>query len=250
MDLPFMLDKDSGFFHGCYDLNKSCFESWKYDVISEARIAYLVCDEEVVKLMPKLINRKNPNATFLDSTNRIARRTWNGEFFSMGWPITLVPENRLSTQWSNTILATIQAQRDFGKQHSNGHYGYSAGLGPDNRYYEYRVPVSGVSEELYSPQPVITVSALVNMGVMEPEETYRALKRLHEQFPQLSHPNFGDGDTVNVQTGEVQRDQLLPNQSASLLSCWNIVKNYQPQELFMETVPAGVEDIYGNTQLI
>lgn len=47
IDLPFMFNNETGFFRGCYVLNPSGFENWHYDVISEARIAYLVCGDNI-----------------------------------------------------------------------------------------------------------------------------------------------------------------------------------------------------------
>jgi len=249
IDLPFMFDNKTGFFNGSYGLNPPGFEPWQYDVISEARIAYLVGGENITKLMGNLIKRKSERSVFIDSKERHARATWEGGFFELGWPRLLVPENELNPHWEETYRATIQMQKDFGTKHNGGHYGYSAGLSPDGQYHEFRVPESGESTDLYQYQPVITISALVNMGLEEPVETSLALQQLHKEFPNLTHTNNGDGDTVNTQTGVVQRDQLLPNQAASLLTCWNIVKNHQPQNLFMGVAPSSIRDVYQHNPL-
>jgi hypothetical protein len=249
IDLPFMFDRETGFFHGCYVLNPPGFEEWSYDVISEARIAYLLCGYEIAKFMGNLTNPKSERSVFTDSEDRCARATWDGQFFQLGWPRLLVPEDKLNDQWGDTHRVTIQMHRDFGHQHNEGHYGFSAGLGPDGQYCEFRVPESGESTAPYQRQPVITISALLNMGLGEPVETYRALQRIHQKFPDLAHPNNGDGDTVNIMTRAVQKDQLLPNQAAILLACWNIVKNGHPQDLFMGTVPSFIREIYQNSPL-
>jgi hypothetical protein len=249
MDLPFMFDNETGFFRGCYALNPPGFEGWKYDVMSEARIAYLVGNENTVKLMGNLINRKSERSVVFDSKKRHARASYGGGGFEIFWPLNWVPEDKLSTQWRETIDATIQIQKDSGAQHNGGHYGYSSGLGPDGQYHEYRVPESGENVDLYQFQPVITVSALVNMGLGEPVETYLELQRIHQEFPDLTHINNGDGDTVDTQTGAVQRDQLLSNQANSLLTCWNIVKNGEAQKLFMEATSPAIKDVYQRNPL-
>jgi len=249
IDLPFMLDNETGFFRGCYVLNPPGFESWRYDAISEARIAYLVCGEHIAEFMDNLINRKSERGLFVDSKGRPGRATWNGESFALWWPRLLVPEDKLNHQWRDTYRATIQMHKDFGNQHNQGHYGYSAGLSPDDEYGEFRVPESGESTAIYQPQPIITISALVNTGLEEPVETYLALQQLHQKFPTITHLNNGDGDTVNIKNKAVQRDQLLPNQAVSLLSCWNIVNEGEAQDLFMGAVPFSIKDVYQRCQL-
>ena len=244
IDLPFMFDTETGYFRGCYIVDPPHFESWQYDVLSEARIAYLVCDENIAKLMGNLISCKSERSVFIDPMGRPGRRTWDGEWFALGWPRLLVPEDKLNYQWGITYQATIQEQRRFGARYNGGHYGYSAGLGPDGQYHEFRVPELGESTDRYQPQPVITISALVNMGLEEPVETYMALQRLHQEFPNVTHKDNGDGDTVNTETGAIQRDQLLPNQATSLLTCWNIVNNNQAHDLFMGVVPHFIRDVY------
>lgn len=242
IDLPFMFDKETGFFHGCYALNSSSFEPWHYDVISEARIAYLVSGENITELMGNLINHKSKKSVFTDSKGHSGRASWGGGYFEDGWIINLFPEGKLNDQWKETHQATIQKHKDFGAQNNGGHYGYSAGLGPDDYYYEYRVPEAGENPDPYQPQTVITISALVNMGLEEPLETYQALRQIHQEFPTLKHVNNGDGDTVNTNTGAVQRDQIFPNQATSLLTCWNIVKDYEPQKLFIKNKPYLIEN--------
>lgn len=244
MDLPFMFNHTTGFFSGCYNIKDKCFEPWQYDVLSEARIAYLICEDGILQEMSKLINRRTDNSVFKDSKQRNGRRTWNGEYFALGWPTLVIPEDRFSSQWEETIKSTIQLQREYGEQHNFGHYGYSAGLGPDGKYFEYRVPQTGESTEPYIPQPIVTISALVNMGIVYPQDTLYALKRLHQEFPSLTHPLFGDGDTVNTHTGEIQRDQILPNQATILLSCWNIVRGEEPRNIFSNVLPPSTESIY------
>lgn len=194
--------------------------------------------------MSNLINKKSERSVFTDSLGRHGRASWSGGFFEWGWPHNLIPENKLNNQWEDTYRAAIQKQKDFGLQHNGGHYGYSAGLGPDDQYYEFRVPDSGESNVPYQPQPVITISALVNMGLEEPVETCKALQKIHQEFPTLTHVNNGDGDTVNTNTGAVQRDQLLPNQAASLMTCWNVVKDGEAQDLFMGVIPFSIRDVY------
>ncbi len=248
-DLPFMFDSQTGFFRGCYVLNPPGFESWQYDVISEERIAYLVSPKEIAESMRKLFMNKSRRSVFVAPTGEPGRATWDGQWFQLGWPHLIVPEDQLNPQWKSTYVASVQAQRDFGTRHFGGHYGYSAGLGPDGKYYEFRVPETGESEEQYSPQPVVTVSALVNMGLTKPAQTCEALRELHWKYPDLTHQHGGDGDTVNTETGAVQRDQLLPNQAASLISCWNIVKDGEPQQLFMSSIPASATDIYRSCSL-
>ncbi|MFA4827391.1 MAG: hypothetical protein WC596_04055 [Candidatus Shapirobacteria bacterium] len=244
VDLPFMFNNETGFFCGCFALNPSGFESWHYDVISEARIAYLVSGENIADLMGNLINKKSERSVFTDSKGHFGRASWNGEWFAMGWPRLLVPEDKLNDQWGTTYRATIQKQKDFAIQHNEGYYGFSAGLDPNGQYYEFRNPESGESTAFYEPQTVVTISALVNMGLEEPVETYMALQQIHQKFPNLMHLNNGDGDTVNTHTGAVQRDQLFPNQAASLLTCWNIVEDCKPQNLFMQVAPSCIKDVY------
>lgn len=234
IDLPFMFDKEAGFFHGSYALNSSSFDPWHYDVISEARINYLVSSKNIAKLMGNLINRKSERSVFTDSKGHSGRASWGGGYFEEGWVLNLFPEDKLNDQWKETHLATIQKHKDFGTKNNGGHYGYSAGLGPDDQYYEYRADESGENPDKYEPLTVITISALVNMGLLEPVETYETLKQIHREFPLLTHLNNGDGDTVNTQTGAVQRDQIFSNQATSLLSCWNIVKDSEPQNLFIK----------------
>lgn len=250
MDLPYMFNPLTGFFYGCYNLKDQCFEPWEYDVLSEARIAYLICGDGILEEMGKLINRKNERCTFEDPNERKGRRTWDGEYFTIGWPYLVVPEDRFSPQWRETIQCTIEAQRRHGELHNNGHYGYSAGLGPNGQYYEYRVPETGESTAEYIPQTVVTVSALLNMAIIYPLTTYKALERLHMEFPRLTHPFFGDGDTINTQTGDIQRDQLLPNQATSLISCWNVVLNEQPRNIFVDALPTSVASIYQKHSLL
>ena len=249
MDLPFMFDHSTGFFNGCYNINDKCFEPWQYDVLSEARIAYLLCEDEILHEMSKLINRRTENSFFKDSKQRKGRRTWDGEYFALGWPTLIIPEDKFSPQWEETIKSTIQLQREYGEQHNYGHYGYSAGLGPDGRYYEYRVPQTGESTDPYIPQPIVTISALINMGIVYPQDTLNALKRLHQEFPSLTHPFFGDGDTVNTHTGEIQRDQIFPNQAAILLSCWNVVREEEPRNIFLNVLSPSTESIYKQNPL-
>lgn len=244
IDLPFMLDNQTGFFHGCYALDPPGFESWQYNVISEARIAYLICGENPAQLMGNLINHKSERSVFVDSTGKCGRATWDGELFECFWPQLVWDEGRLNPHWGSTSAATVQMQKDYGTKYNGGHYGYSAGLDPNGQYREFRVPDTGESEAEYMFQPVVTISALVSMGLVEPVETHAALQRLHREFPHLTHIYNGDGDTVNTQTGAVQRDQLLPNQATSLMTCWNIVKNGEPRELFMGVTPASVAEIY------
>lgn len=244
IDLPFMFDNEAGFFHGCYDVNASSFENWYYDVISEARIAYLVCDDNIAEHMSNLINKKSERSVFTDSLGRHGRASWGGGFFEWGWPHILIPESDLNSKWKETLLAAIQEQKDFGLQHNGGHYGYSAGLGPDGNYHEFRVPKTGESEDPYVPQKVVTISALVNMGIVDPVGTWLAMQRLHEEFKGIVHIDMGDGDTINTDTGECQCGQLLPNQATSLLACWNILDKCRPQELFMQTTPLAVRKVY------
>jgi hypothetical protein len=248
-DLPFMFNSQTGFFRGCYTLRPPGFEDWHYDVISEERITYLVCGEKIARRMSDLLNRRSPRSTFVDPTGQIGRATWDGQWFQLGWPHLLIPEDELNPQWGNTYHATVQMQREFGIQHNCGHYGFSAGLSPDGQYDEFRVPQSGESTAPYSFQPVVTTAALVNMGGIEPVEIYQALQRLHRDFPDLTHLNNGDGDTVNIETGVVQPDQLLPNQATSLITCWDIVKSGEPQVLFMSIVPSSIRDVYRDCPL-
>ena len=250
IDLPFMFDKETGFFYGCYELNPSSFNAWKYDVVSEARITYLVSGEKIADLMSNLINKRSERSVFTDSKGRSGRASWDGEWFAVGWPRLLVPEDKLNDQWGSTYKATIQKQKDFAIKHNEGYYGFSAGLSPNGQYCEFRVPDSGESTAFYEHQPIITISALVNMGLEEPIETYKALQRIHQKFPNLRHLNNGDGDTVDVRTGDVQRDQIFPNQAASLLSCWNIVEDFKPQNLFMQTTPSCIKDVYRRCSLL
>lgn len=249
VDLPFMFDDQTGFFRGCYLLTPPGFESWSYDVLSEARIAYLVCNESVAEFMCNLINHRSERSVFTDSMGHPGRATWDGGWFELGWPGILVPEGELNEQWDQTVAATIQKQKEYGIEHNGGHYGYSAGLGPDSQYHEFRVPETGECTASYEPQSVVTVSALVNMGLKEPIETHRALQRLHWEFPDLIHVNNGDGDTVDTKTRVVQRDQLFANQAASLLTCWNIVQQKEPQNLFMRVVPPTIKDVYRRNAL-
>jgi hypothetical protein len=250
VDLEFMFNKESGYFKGCFVLgNNSGFEDWEYNEISEARIAYLLRDEELANQIEKLINNKNEDSYFSDPENPLSlvRKTWNGEFFSLGWPYLLVPEGELNKQWEDTLKKTIEMHRKYGK---NGYYGYTAGLSPDGNYKEFRVSDCGVNPVKEPHCYVITISALLNMGIIEPIETYHQLNRLQLDYPQLFHPNTGCGDTVDVETGKVQRDQLLPNQAASLLSCWNIINNNEAQRMFMQTVPANTFDVYTKNSLL
>jgi len=253
VDLPFMFNQETGFFHGCYLPNSASFENWHYDVISEARISYLVGAENIAELMGNLINRKSKKSIFYDSKGRPGRATWGGSGFEEWWPRLLVPEDKLNNQWKDNYKATLQGQKDFGTQHNGGHYGYSDGLNSEGQYINFRVPDSGESPDQYKYQSesskpaeitVVTVSALVNTGMEEPVETYEALKQLHQEFPKLTHKKYGDGDTVNTNTGAIQRDQLLPNQAASLLSCWNIIKDGEAQNFFMSVIHPSISKIY------
>lgn len=248
IDLSFMIDNETGFFRGCYALDLHSFEEWQYRALSEARIAYLVCDDNIIELMGNLINRKSERS-IIEQSGHYGRTTWDGEFFQLGWPRLLVPEDKLNEQWGETYQTTINKQRQFGTEHNGGHYGFSAGLDPDGKYYEFRVPEAGESTAEYNFQPVITISALVNMGLQEPVETYQALRRLHQEYPGLRHERNGDGDTVNTVTRAVQRDQLLPNQATNLLSTWSIVKNGEPQNLFMGAVSPAVQSVYQRNPL-
>jgi hypothetical protein len=194
---------------------------------------YLACnDDSIVRQLSTLLNNRSEDSIVINANSR-ARRTWDGEYFAVGWPSLLLPEWEFHPQWLETHNYTIQEQKNFGQQHCNGHYGFSAGLGPDNKYYEYRIPQMGEQKDLYIPHTVITISALLNMGVLDPIGTYHKLQCLHEQFPRLRHALYGDGDTVNVITAEIQRDQLLLSQAVSLLSCWNILSNRKVQGMFM-----------------
>ena len=244
IDLPFMLDHNTGLFRGVYMINPPGFKPWQYAKPSESRVQYAVCDDNIAKLMTIMFNNRSEQSVFTDSTGRCGRRTWDGESFATFWPALIIPEDKLNPQWEQSYRATIQAQKDFGSRHNGGHYGYSAGLGPDGKYYEFRVPETGESNDQYKPQTVITISALVNMGIVEPIETCLALQSLHEEFKGLVHTGMGDGDTINTVTGEYQPDQLFPNQAVSLLTCWNILKNRQPQELFMQAAPPAIRKVY------
>jgi len=249
IDLAFMFDPESGFFHGCYNLETQEFEDWEYKVISEARIAYLVGDQEMAEAMSKMIGHRTEQSYVCDSYGRQSRATYVGAFFEMGWPSLLIPEDELNPSWADMMQTTIQMQKDYGATHSCGHYGFSPGLGPDDQYHIYRVPDAGESRDKYiEPTGVITVAALVNMGLREPVETYRALARLHKEFPALVNPNYGDGDTVDTKTGNVQIDQLMHNQAAILLTCWNVVNHHEPQDIFMQASP-DIAGIYQRYQL-
>ena len=244
IDLPFMLNHDTGLFRGALTLNPRCFKGWQYDMPSESRIQYAVCDDDIAQLMTNMLNNRSEQSIFTDSTGRCGRKTWDGESFATFWPALIIPEDKLNLQWEQNYRATIQAQKDFGRRHNGGHYGYSAGLGPDGKYYEFRVPETGESKDQYNHEPVITISALINMGIVEPIETCHALQSLHEEFNGLVHTGMGDGDTINTVTGKYQPDQLFPNQAVSLLTCWNILKNRQPQELFMQAAPPAIRKVY------
>lgn len=244
IDLDYMFDPESGFFHGSYNISTQEFENWKYDVMSEARIAYFSGDERIAEAMGKLIGHRSERSRILDSHGHQGRATYSGSFFEMGWPSLLIPEDERSPLWAKMMQTTIQMQKDHGAKHSDGHYGFSAGLGPDDEYHIYRVPAAGETiDEYVEPKGVITVAALINMALLEPVETYLALTKLHNTFPALVHPDRGDGDTVDVKTGVVQSDQLMHNQATILITCWNIVKDHEPQDLFMNVSPA-ITDIY------
>ncbi len=245
IDLDFMFDRESGFFHGSYNISTQEFENWEYDVLSEARIAYLVGNETILEAMGRLIGHRTERSRILDSQGHQGRATYTGSFFEMGWPGLLIPEDEMSPLWAQMIHTAIQIQKDHGTQHSDGHYGFSAGLGPDDQYHIYRVPAAGETQDEYiEPKGVITVAALINMALQDPVGTYSALTRLHYKFPALVHPGHGDGDTVDVETGNVQRDQLMHNQAVILLTCWNIVKNHEPQDLFMSAASPTITGLY------
>lgn len=249
MDLPFMFNKDTGIFHGCYDLKLNKFEDWNYDKISEARIAYWLCGEEVLQDMGKLINNKCERSIFVDSMKRMGRASWDGESFAHFWPLLLVMEHKLNPQWLDTFKAVIQVQKDFGNEYCNGHYGFTAGYTPDNRYIELRVPQAGESDAEYIPQGIINMSGILNMGIIEPLASYYEIKGIIEDYSGILHAQYGLGDTVDIKNNQIQRDQLLPNQATSLLSIWAILKNHYPQTLFMQAVPSSISDIYSNNSL-
>ena len=250
IDLSFMIDPKTKFFRGVYLLDPPGFKPWQYDKLSENRILYAVGDNETAELLAVLLNNRSENSIYIDPTTGLsARKTWDGEGFTVFWPALLVPEGELSSQWKQTYEATIQAQKKFGAQHNNGHYGYSAGLGPDGKYYEFRVPEMGESSDPYEARTVITISALVNMGIIKPIETCLELQRLHAEFEEITHPGMGDGDTVDTATGECQPDQLFPNQATSLLACWNILNKRQPQNLFMQVAPPALKNAYEQCSL-
>lgn len=248
-DLPFMLDPQSGFFCGCFTLNPRQMEAWKYDVLSEARIAYLTCTEDILKLISKLTERKSSRSVLKGSNGKNIRATWAGGYFELGWPQLIVPEDRLHTHWRETYLGTINQQKEFGVKHCNGYYGFSSGLGPDGKYYEFRLPETGECTEPYTPQSVISISAIINMGMIDPVGTFQALEKLQEEFPEIFDEYYGFGDTVDVKTRKIQRDKVFPNQAASLITLWNILKNREPQNLFMQSVSPCATETYQNSNL-
>lgn len=249
IDLPFMFNKDTGIFHGCYDLKLNKFEDWNYDKISEARIAYWLCGEEVLQDMSRLINNKSEKSIFIDSMKRMGRASWDGESFAHFWPLLLMMEHKLNPQWQDTFKAVIQVQKDFGKEHCDGHYGFTAGYTPDNRYLELRVPEAGESDAEYIPEKIVNVSGTINMGIIEPLESYLEVKHIIDNFPSILHEKYGLGDTVDISNKLVQRDQLLPNQATSLITIWTILKNYYPQTLFIKTLPSSISEVYSKNSL-
>lgn len=248
-DLPFMLDPKSGFFCGCFTLNPRQMEAWKYDTLSEARIAYLTCTEDILKLISNLTNKRTPRSVLKDSNGNNIRATWAGGYFELGWPQLIVPEDRLHAHWRETYLGTINQQKEFGVKHCNGHYGFSSGLGPDGKYYEFRLPETGESTEPYTARSVITISAIINMGIVDPIGTFKALEKLQEEFPDIFHEYYGFGDTVDVKTCKIQRDKVFPNQAASLVTLWNILKDREPQQLFMQSVSPCAKEMYQSSNL-
>ncbi len=248
IDLEFMFDEWSGFFHGSYLPEKGCFETWQYNALSEARIAYAVCGEEIAGHMVKLFNRRSEASYFYDQEGNLGRKTWNGELFALFWPLLLIAEDEYP-HWLSTFHATINAQKEYGWRNNNGYYGYSAGLGPDNRYFEFRVPETGENPSYYENQTVITPAALISTGIVQPRQALQELSRLCRDFPDILHPGLGLGDTLDTKSGAIQKDQLLPNQASILLACWNIVNDRQPQKLFEQQLPISLLRAYEDTPL-
>ena len=249
IDLTFMYNIETGFFHGSCILNPIKIENWSYEVFSEPRILYLLCGVKIANSFERIVTQESKKNIFKDSTGRVGKSTWNGNWFELGWPHLLIPEYQFNDNWKNTYLATIQAQKDYGLRYNDGYYGYTAGMDPDGQYDEYRVPTTGENAGLYKHQPIITIAALLNIGMVEPNESYQEIVKIHQKFPQVINLDHGDGDSINIKTGAVQKDQIFPNQANNLLSCWNIIQNGEAQKLFMQTVSSTVTEIYKNIPL-
>ncbi len=243
IDLLYMRDTTTGYLHGCQELGVG-FEPWKYDVLSEARIAYLVGDDQCIAQLGHIFATRSEKSVFADASGVKGRATWDGQYFQLGWPSLLVPESSLHPQWRDTHHATIAKQREYASNHKSNYYGNTAGLSPDGRYYEFRVPDSGESTDTYEDTTVINVSALVNMGLYQPVESAHVLEQLFSEYPSISHGENGCGDTVDVAAGTVQRDQVFPNQASALMAAWSILSDGRPQKLFMTTVHPSVKTMY------
>jgi len=243
IDLPFMFDDSTGCFYVSYALDGSGFKKCQYDAISEARIIYAACPDNITERMPSMFSRKSGRDTFVDSNGHRGAASWNSAYFEYGWLLMFIPEHTLSPQWRETHLAAIQAQADCDS--SNGKkLGYSATLAPDGKYTICRVASSAQCPDDYQFQPIINLSALANMAMIDPIRIARELQILHDEFPGLRHRLNGDGDSVNTLTGEIQPDQLSSSQIPTLLSLCNVLSRGCLQELFMQSAPPSLRKVY------
>lgn len=243
IDLPFMFDDTTGCFYVSYTLDGSGFKKCQYDAFSEARIIYAACPDTITQRMPSMFARRSGRYTFTDSNGHRGVASWNSAYFEYGWPLFFVPEPTLSEQWEKTHTAAFQAQADCGDNNGK-HLGFSSTLAPNGEYTVCRVPSSAQCPDDYQFQPIITPSALVNMAMIDPVRVAHELQQLHDEFPCLRHSFHGDGDSVNILTGQIQPDQLSSGQIPTFLSLCNILSQGCLQNLFMQSAPPSLRGVY------